>query len=163
MHIPFKKLNPSSRIWIYQANKKLSQNEVEIISRHLRAFTDQWTVHGHPLEASFDVRYDRFVIIAANDQTSGCSIDASVRVMKEVGDQTQADFFDRGLVAVKHGEDVRMYSTRELKDCFSNGTLNGTSIVFNNLVESVGDLDQSWLVPASNTWLKRYINSGQVA
>src|SRR5688572_27622278 len=120
MYIPFEKLNPSSRIWIYQANKTLTQMDAEILRRHLHAFTEQWTVHGHPLEASFDIRHDQFVIIAANDQTSGCSIDASVRVMKEAGEQIQADFFDRGLVAVKEGEQVRMYPTRDLKNSFSN-------------------------------------------
>ena len=85
MFIPFQKLSPQSRIWIYQSDKIFSEHDTVILKQQLTAFTEDWLVHGAPIEASFDLRYDRFAIVAANDPTSGCSIDSSVRAMKELG------------------------------------------------------------------------------
>jgi hypothetical protein len=157
MFIPFEKLSPSATVWIYQSDKKFSENEKAILSRHLRAFTDQWLVHGAPLEASFDIRHDQFVILAANDKTSGCSIDTSVRVMKEAGSLIGVDFFNRALIGFLVNGEIRLVPLTELAAEFQSGKLKPSSSTFNNLVSTVDQLNKSWLVPAETTWLKRYL------
>jgi hypothetical protein len=157
MYIPFTNLSALAKTWIYQADKKLSEKEKQIISDKLRSFTEQWLVHGAPLEASFDIRFDHFVILAANDQASGCSIDSSVRIMKELGQITGIDFFNRNLIAFKDGENLKMIPMQELKNAFLLGQWNGQTFVFNNVASTLEEVNQSWLVPASSTWLKRYL------
>lgn len=160
MFVPFEKIKDSSRIWIYQANRKFNSEESKIISHALTAFTDGWLVHGSPMQASFSLRYDQFVILAADEDAnaaSGCSIDDSVRTLKRLGAELKIDFFDRTLVGFKKEEHVFTISSSELKTKLNEGVWNGDTLVFNNLVNTKRDLTQSWLVRAGASWLKRYL------
>jgi hypothetical protein len=160
MYIPFEKIQSSSRIWIYQANRKFNSEESRIISHALEAFTEGWLVHGSPMQASFSLRYDQFIIIAADEDAnaaSGCSIDDSVRTLKRLGSELTLDFFDRTLVAFKKGEHVFTIPTSDLKMKLSDGTWRNDTLVFNNLVNTKRDLTQTWQIPAGTSWLKRYL------
>jgi hypothetical protein len=162
MFVPFESLPAHARTWIYQSDKKITDREKDIISQALHTFTQQWSVHGVPMETSFDIRFDRFVILAANDQASGCSIDSSVRAIKEVGESTGINFFNRDLVTFRTGDDLTEVSLGELKRKREEGVWHGETLVFNNLVNTKGDLEQHWIVPAKSTWLKRYLPQEQV-
>lgn len=160
MFVPFEKIQDSSRIWIYQVNRKFNSEESMIISQALRAFTEGWLVHGSPMRASFSLRYDQFVILAADEDAntaSGCSIDDSVRTFKRLGSALTMDFFDRTLVAFKKGDHVFTIPSSDLKTKLTDGLWNGETLVFNNLVNTKRDLSNAWLVPARNSWLKRYL------
>jgi hypothetical protein len=157
MHIPFNTLGPTAKTWIYQADRKLSASEIARVSDRLKEFTQQWLVHGAPLEASYEVRYDQFVILAANDSASGCSIDTSVRIMKEIGAETGIDFFNRNLVAFKYPEEIKLIDLALLKQAFQKGSWDEDTLVFNNAASTLSELNEHWLAPAGTTWLKRYI------
>lgn len=157
MFVPLEKLPPQSKLWIYQADRKLSAEQKKLIGEKLREFTGQWLVHGEPLHASFDIRFDQFVVVAANDTASGCSIDSSVRVMKEIGALAGVDFFNRNLIAFKKGEEITLTNLTLLKSELQNGSWNEETPVFNNAISNLGDINDRWLVPAGATWLKRYI------
>ena len=160
MFVPFEKIQTSSRIWIYQANRPFNSEEAKIISDALFTFTESWLVHGSPMQASFSLEYDQFVILAADEDAnaaSGCSIDDSVRTFKKLGQVLTIDFFDRSLVAFKKGEHVFTVPSSELKTKLNEGAWNNDTLVFNNLVNTKQDLTQAWLVPAASSWLKRYL------
>ncbi len=166
MFIPFGKINDYSRVWIYQSSRNLNVEEVRIISEALRAFTERWLVHGSPMQASFDIRFNQFVILAADEDVnaaSGCSIDDSVRMFKKLGSELNVDFFDRTLVAFRKSDEVFLIPTSDLRSKLMEGVWNEESIVFNNLVASKGELDKSWQVPAGTTWLKRFLQKQTVA
>lgn len=166
MFIPFDKINDHSRIWIYQSSRKLNLQEVRIISEALSSFTERWLVHGSPMQASFDIRFNQFVILAADEDVnsaSGCSIDDSVRTFKKLGSELSIDFFDRTQVAFRKSDEVFLIPTSDLKNKFSEGVWSQDTIVFDNLVASKGELEKSWQVPAGTTWLKRYLQKQTVA
>ncbi len=166
MFVPFQSLPDYSRIWIYQANKKLDSKSVAILSETLKTFTEKWLVHGQPMHASFDIRFDRFVILAANEginASSGCSIDSSVRTLKEVGHALQLDFFDRREVAFKNGDDVLLLNISTLKNSLSKGDWNADTLVFQNLIAEKSQLDTAWIISAKASWLKRYLPHETVA
>jgi hypothetical protein len=161
MLIPFDKIDNSSRIWIYQADRKFNSEETNIISKALAAFTEGWLVHGSPMKASFDIRYNQFVILAADEAAnaaSGCSIDDSVRTFKKLGAELNIDFFDRTRVAFRKNEDeVFTLASSELKASLTQGLWSADTPVFNNLVDTKGDLTEGWTIPAGKSWLKRYL------
>ena len=161
MFVPFSTLSPDARIWIYQADRRLSSSEKSVVDEKLKEFTGQWLVHGAPLEASFEIKFDQFVILAANDTASGCSIDSSVRIMKEVGNLTGIDFFNRNQIAFKSGEEITLINLTLLKTEFLKGTWGEETPVFNNVVTTLRDLKEGWLVPARTTWLRRYLTKPQ--
>jgi hypothetical protein len=156
MLVPFSQLPPTSKVWIYQGNRKFSEDQKDIITGLLKSFTNQWEVHGAPLEASFDLRYDQFIILAANDSASGCSIDTSVRIMKEIGDRIGIDFFDRNLIAFSENSEVKLIAMKDLKSTFNAGGWNENSLFFNNAASTIEDFQTNWLSKAGKSWLKRY-------
>jgi len=166
MFVPFEKIQDRSRIWTYQSSRKFNLDEVRIISESLKAFTERWLVHGSPMQASFDIRFDQFVILAADEDVnsaSGCSIDDSVRTFKQLGSDLNIDFFDRTQVAFRATDEVFLISASDLKNKLTAGAWNAETTVFNNLVSTKGDLDRTWQVAAGTTWLKRFLPKQTVA
>ena len=66
MFIPFEDLPKSSKIWIYQSERKLSDEEVQIADEILKNFIETWAAHSTPLEASYEIKYNRFIVLAVN-------------------------------------------------------------------------------------------------
>lgn len=166
MFVSFESISPSSRIWIYQSNRKLSSQDKTAIANYLSSFTERWAAHGQPLKTSFDIRYDQFIILAVDENhhsPSGCSIDESVHVMKEIEQPLGISFFDRNLVAFKKDDSVVLVALPDLKQKFAQGTWNEQTLTFNNLISIKGQLVTDWIVPAGNTWLKRYLPALKVA
>jgi enoyl-[acyl-carrier-protein] reductase (NADH) len=150
----------SSRVWIYQSNRKLSQQELTLISDTLKNFCSQWAAHGTDLQTSFDVQYNRFVILSVNEQNasaSGCSIDGSVHIIRSLEQQLNIDFFNRTEVAFWNGGEISTYPLQDLKKLFHEGRLTETSLSFNTLVKTLGEWRTHGLVQLANSWLKRYI------
>ena len=162
MHVTFDKLPETSRLWIYQANRKLSENEQQIISDRLLSFNEQWKVHGQPLMASFDIRFDHFIILGVDEQynaTSGCSIDSSVNNLKEISNTLTLNFLDRSKVAFLKENKVELIALADLSNQLKEGRWQGSTLTFNNVITTKAELESKWLVPASETWLKRYLSS----
>ena len=77
----FDTLPGTSRVWIYQANRSFSPEELTEIKAALDTFITEWTAHGQNLKAGYDIRYNRFIVLALDqslNMASGCSIDALV-------------------------------------------------------------------------------------
>jgi len=160
MFIPFDNLPDQARIWIYQSDRRISPEQQELIESALIDFASDWKAHGQPLEASFTVLNNYFVVIGVNEEkagASGCSIDASFNVMKQITAQTGIDFFNRTLVPFFIDNELRQFELQELKQKFRDGILTQASLTFNTLAETAGTLRQNWKIPASDSWLKRYI------
>jgi hypothetical protein len=58
MFIPFDNLPEESRIWIYQSNRKFSDEEIAEIESDLKSFIENWSAHGTSLEASYLLKYN---------------------------------------------------------------------------------------------------------
>jgi len=160
MFIPFEKLPPHSRIWIYQADRSFSVDEEKIISDSLLNFCSQWEAHGNPLQTSFKIEYHQFVILVVDESSagaSGCSIDGSVRVLKELGNNLNIDFFDRRRVAFLENEKILSYSFNQLKSLFGSGELTSVSQTFNNLVASKAEWEINWKTSVQKSWLTKYL------
>lgn len=152
---------------MYQANRTLNSAEVSIISDELLAFTEGWSAHGIPLRASFDIRFNQFVILAADEyvqEASGCSIDDSVRKVKDLeGKIGGLELFDRKRIAFLKDNVVVTIQMEDLKKEFNNGVWDGGTLVFNNVITKKGELTNGWLTPAESTWLKRYLPRETIA
>ncbi len=166
MFVPFETLPATSRLWIFQGDRKFTSPELTIISSHLELFTNGWSAHGQPLQASFQIREDRFIILAVNEnvhQASGCSIDDSTRTLKEIGNAIRQDLFKRDLVSFRLGDKVESVKLSDLKNLYKTGIWNENTLTFNTLVVDKKHLDSDWLIPAKDTWLKRYFVNEQVS
>lgn len=143
------------RIWIYQADRFLNENEEQLILDRLYSFTSQWTAHGRPLAATAEIRYHRFVILMVDDSVStpsGCSIDKSVHLLKEIEEETGLKLFDRMQIAYRNGEQINVVSREAFEKLMAEGIVNTDTIVFNNLIASYPELENKWEVPVKDSW-----------
>ena len=94
MYIPFDNLPEESKIWIYQSNRKFSDEEMAEIEVGLKDFVENWAAHGTGLEASYQLKYNRFIILAVNQEiqmATGCSIDSSVQFIQNLEQKYSVD------------------------------------------------------------------------
>jgi hypothetical protein len=159
MHVPFDTLPEEAKVWIYQSNRKFSDDEITDIEENLKVFLENWTAHGHHLEASFVTRYNRFIIIAVNQEVqaaTGCSIDASVQFIQNLEQKYEVDLLDKMNVTFKMGEHVTFKPLLDFKKLAKEKAVSANTIVFNNLVNTLGEWEQFWEVPASESWHNRF-------
>lgn len=149
----------SSRVWVYQANRDLTAPEQEQIQTAANQFFGQWAAHGSDLKSSYQILHDRFLVIMVDESmnvASGCSIDASVHFVQKIQQSLGVDFFDRAQVAFLEDNKVITETLTSIKPKVSEGVIDRSTLTFNNLVKSKGEMDEKWLVPAGETWLSRY-------
>lgn len=161
MYVPFGQMPDDSRIWIYQSNRSLDTQEVEVASAVLLNFTEQWTAHKNNLKASFTILYQRFIVLAVDEKAagaSGCSIDSSVRVLQQLQKELDVDLFNRTLIYYKAEEDyIDSAEMGDFKALLSSGELTADTVVFNNMIEQINQLDTEWEVPVSKSWHKQLL------
>ena len=159
MYIPFEELPLESRIWIYQSNRKFSDEEMAEIEAAVKNFVENWAAHGTSLEASYLIKYNRFIIFAVNQEVqaaTGCSIDASVQFIQELEQKYQVDLLDKMNVTFKNGEFIAHKSLIDFKKMAKDKAVTGSTIVFNNLVNTIEEFNEAWEVPAEESWHSRF-------
>jgi hypothetical protein len=151
---------PNARLWVYQSNRALSEPEIKSIQSEGEIFVNEWSAHGAALRASFEILYDRFVVIAVDEKqamASGCSIDKSVHFIKDLEKKYILNFFDRMQVAYKKGDKIEAVAFPEFEKLASNKSVDENTIVFNNMVASKTAFDTEWEVPLKKSWQSRVL------
>jgi hypothetical protein len=159
MYVPFDELPEDSRIWIYQSSKKFTDEEVVDIEKDLTEFLTNWSAHGTSLESSFLIKYNRFIIIAVNQEVqaaTGCSIDSSVVFIQNLEQKYGIDLLDKMNVAFKQGEYITYKTLLDFKKLAKDKSVSENTIVFNNLVNTIEEWKENWEVPASESWHSRF-------
>ena len=106
MLVPFEALSDEARVWIYPASRSFTFEECDKITATLNAFLTQWTAHGASLNAGASIPYNRFIIIALDEsqqEATGCSIDASVKIIQEIEATYGVTLLDKMNVSFKQG------------------------------------------------------------
>jgi hypothetical protein len=145
----------NSRVWVYQSDKKLADAEVQQIQQQLNSFTTGWTAHNNQLKAKAEIRYNRFLILVVDETqagASGCSIDKSVNFMKQLEQQFNINLFDRFNLAYREDNEVLSLPRHGFEDLIKQGKIGKESIVYNNLVQNLNELETKWEVPFKDSW-----------
>jgi len=159
MNSTFNDLSEDSRIWIYQSNKELNNDQVSEISAKLTDFLKTWNTHGKPISCSFQVKYNRFIIIAAENtlEISGCSIDSSVAFIQSLEAKYSIVLLDKMDVAYRTNETIDIISLKDFKQMVKNKSITSTTVVFNNLVSNISELNSNWETTVEDSWHARFL------
>lgn len=161
MLVDFKKLSDSSKIWIYQSDREFSETEIKEIEEVLKEFTNTWQRHGQDLMASYQIKYNQFIILAVDESyngVSGCSIDASTHIFKQFENKYEVDLFNKMQTAFKYGDHINIVSLFDFQKFVNEQKIDSSTIVFNNMIKTKKELEESWEVTANESWHKRYFN-----
>lgn len=148
-------ISENSRVWIYQSDRILNNEEETIIQKMLNEFTPEWAAHGHALAAVGEVLHHQFIVFSVDEQiagTTGCSIDKSVSLMKEIEQRFGINLFDRLRIAFRRGKDIVNCNREEFETLIKNGEITGQTPVFNNLINTRKELYSNWEIPLSQSW-----------
>jgi hypothetical protein len=145
----------NSRVWVYQADRKLNDAEALQLQQQLNSFTQGWTAHNNALKAGAELRYNRFIVLVVDESqagASGCSIDKSVNFMKQLEQHYNINLFDRFNLAYRNGDEILSAPRAQFEDLIKQGAINQDTIVFNNLVQTLAELNTKWEVPFKKSW-----------
>lgn len=149
------RFSEQSRVWIYQSDRELYDDEVKQLHEILNKFASEWTAHNHQLKAKAEIRYNRFLILIVDEGqagASGCSIDKSVNFIKRLEQEFGINLLDRFNLAYREGEKVLSAPRDEFEDLLRSGKINSNTIVYNNLVQNLEQLETKWEVPFKDSW-----------
>ena len=149
------KISENSRVWIYQSDRILSSEEVKQIQEKLDVFTSQWLAHGHELLALAEIRYNQFIIISVDEQqagATGCSIDKSVNLIKQIERDLNINLFNRFALAYRDSEGIQTVNRNDFEKLIETRIITPETIVFNNLVTIRKELATNWEVAFRNSW-----------
>lgn len=151
-------INPEARVWIYQSNQPLTQIQEAEIDAILKEFTTSWSAHNQALKATFEIRYNRFIVLIVDETqagASGCSIDKSVHLMKDLEGRFGINLLDRFNIAYKDGEVVKSVDRSGFEDLIKAGKVMPFTAVFNNMVTSYRDYETKWETTVEESWHSR--------
>ncbi|MCM4150971.1 ABC transporter ATPase [Arenibacter sp. N53] len=160
MLVEFNTLPDESRVWIFQASRSFSEEELQQLRQELDTFIADWTAHGSDLRAGYEIRYNRFIILALDQSlnaASGCSIDASVHFIQGLEKKYNMELLDKMNVSYKQGEFVAYKTLVDFKKMAKQKAVSKNTIVFNNLVTNKHEYLNHWEVPAEESWHARFM------
>ena len=149
-----KNLADDSRVWIYGFNKRLGPAEIEIVKNRLQIFVDSWQVHSSQVEGGFELFESQFVFLATNDTVSGCSIDSSIAVFKELKEVHGLDALDQNLIFFRNeNNEVQTVSRSDFRIMVESGKIAPDTRVFNLMLNTTRQLKENLFeTDFSNSW-----------
>ncbi|WP_299056087.1 ABC transporter ATPase [uncultured Polaribacter sp.] len=160
MFTAYKNLPDNSRVWVYQADRILTENEINVISEKAADFINQWTRHGDDLKGSFVIKYNQFLVLAVDESfnnVSGCSIDSSVRFIKEIENELEVDLMNKLNVTFKDNNSINVVKLSDFQKFAKEKKITAETIVFNNMVNTKAEFENQWELPAQESWHKRFL------
>lgn len=162
MLIPFHDLDPGSKVWIFQAENEMTENQATAIKELLWEFLQDWTAHNAQLYTSGDVLHHRFIVIMVDERyqgASGCSLDKMTHFIQYMEHKFGIILLERMTVAYElspSGEIVTV-PLNQLGDMSKAGVIQPETIVYNNLVKTKAEFEEGWKTKIKDSWHKRFI------
>ena len=125
----------------------------------IKDFLNNWKSHGVSLNSGFEIKYNRFIVIAQDQNVqsaSGCSIDSMVNFIQKLEKQYNISLLDKLNVSYKQGDYIAYKSLKDFKKMVKDGAVSKNTIVFNNLVQTKLEYTNYWEVPAFESWHARF-------
>jgi hypothetical protein len=157
--VDFDQLPDDARLWIFPAERALSEAEQARLLEEVDRFIAQWGAHTVPLTAGRELRYDRFLLVAVDQRSagpSGCSIDALFRRTEALEREIGIELVNHAPVVFRRGSAIERVPRDQFAKLASAGTVGLETTVFDNTLTCVGDIRAGrWETPLANSWHAR--------
>ena len=154
MLVPYSSMSPDSKVWIYQSDRKILNQELNLIRNRLQSFCDDWMSHGKPVKSSFKLSpwFICFFIDESVQQISGCSIDSSVTIIQAIQNEYDLNFFNRMNIVFIEEKKTKILSLVDFKKCIKPDIM-----IYNNMITVKKEFEENRLIPVKDSWLNQYI------
>ncbi|MEP6685104.1 MAG: hypothetical protein ABJA35_17655 [Parafilimonas sp.] len=154
--------NANSRVWIYQASRLFTISEALQIEDLLNDLVKNWKAHGAPVKGYSNLFFGQFIILMADEEAtgvSGCSIDSSVRIIQQIEKQFGVEMFNWQNLAFIIKDQVQIIPRQQFSYAVENNFVTEQTLFFNNVVTTKKELEDIWIIPVSESWLKTKIKT----
>ncbi|SFP64571.1 hypothetical protein [Parafilimonas terrae] len=152
----------NSRVWIYQASRLFTISEALQIEDILNDLVQHWNAHGAPVKGYANLFFGQFIILMADETAtgvSGCSIDSSVRIIQQIEKQFGVEMFNWQNLAFVVKDKVQIIPRQQFNYALENNFISPDTLFFNNVVATKKELEENWIIPVKNSWLKTKIKA----
>lgn len=146
------------RVWVYQSDRALSETEWTNAEAILEEFVKGWNAHDKNLSARYEIRspYHFALIVDESDvEASGCSIDSSVRIVRQVQEMLHCNFFERENIVLKVDDGYDLYDMNEVIQGVKTGEIAKDTLMADTLVEQYDAWSDEFFKPLEKSWLSR--------
>jgi DNA polymerase I-like protein with 3'-5' exonuclease and polymerase domains len=153
-------LDDNSKVWVYHSSAPIPEEKISEVQSHIFQFVKSWVSHNKALKAYGNIFHNRLLCLFVDESqagASGCSIDSSVKFIKNLGAHYEVDFFDRMIFSYIKNDEVFTAKKSELKTLMEKNEINGQTLFFDSLVKNKAQFISNWLVPLEESWIKRMV------
>jgi predicted small integral membrane protein len=161
-YVELNELSDDARAWVFGADRRLDDADKETMRREVPRFLTQWTAHGAPVPASFDLIEDQFLVIAADESAApgGCSIDSLFRFLRDLGDHLNLDLLGSGTIWYRDAAtQIREAPRAALRELARQGEITASTPIFDTSVDRLGSFRSSFEKPAESSWAASLLSS----
>ncbi len=143
-HTIFPALDPSSKLWIYVANQKLTLNIVQDLEANLQSFIGAWSSHGRTVLADFQIVDQQIVILSAfveQGEISGCGIDKSLHVLEQFAEKNGFEWL--GHLSIMYRDEsghLHIVSRAQFRALAKEGVVTEATVVLDSSISSLSEL-----------------------
>lgn len=155
MKVEFNTLPPSAKVWIYAASAPLTDGQCDLLQKSGDTFTQQWTAHQMPLNASFIILHNLFLVFAVDvnqQDISGCGIDKQMHLVKQWENEFNLTLLNRLQIEYLHNNQVVVANKLQLLNKLQAAEINAETLVFNKTIASIAEYHTQFLIPLKNSW-----------
>tara|TARA_R110001583_G_scaffold25521_2_gene92202 strand:+ start:776 stop:1258 length:483 start_codon:yes stop_codon:yes gene_type:complete len=160
MIIDFNEIPDWGKLWVFPSSRKFYPQEIAEITAQIEEFLTNWSQNDQPLNCSYQLKYDRFIIITVDDSEISLSLEAHdslVALIQTLETKLEVVLLDKINVCYKQGEFVQYKDLKEFKQLMKNKGVSEKTIVFDNMVTTKAALEQDWEINIMDSWLGRLL------
>ncbi|RSC95656.1 ABC transporter ATPase [Tenacibaculum singaporense] len=159
MFVEFSSLSEEAKVWVYPSSRKFYPQEIDGLKEKLQDFVDGWKKEDADFKASFELKYNRFIIFSVEEGSAltNADIDKQVAFILQLQKEYEVELLDKMNVCFKQGEFIQYKEVKEFKKLLKNKSVSAKTIVFDNLVQTKVELENYWEVPITESWYSRFL------
>ena len=150
-------LSENSRVWLYTADRLLTDQEQAELPDDIERFLSEWATHGQSLRASWRLEGGRCLVIALaahGPHATGCSIDAQVHWLQALGQQWGINWMTRNTVTyydkvASTWQDMPLASFWAARKA---GRINSETLVVNAVISKKLECEPTLVCPFNASW-----------
>ncbi len=154
MKVASKDLTAESKVIIYPGGRKFFTDELPILREKL----DSFCTYFEGVKLCAEIEYNRFLIFIISDKTPLDLDKHNLLVSFILGLETdfEISLIDKVNVCFKQGQYVQLKEISDFKLLIKNKGVSKKTIVFDNMINTKLEYDDSWEVPAGESWLSHF-------
>jgi len=149
MLVDFNTTSDQSRIWIYAAEQKLTNEQENHILKSISDHLQNWEAHKVPLTAGVTILEHHFIIIALDESdngASGCSIDTLQNKIQNLEKELSISLLNRLNIFCRIEDTIKCIPTTKLAEFANKETL-----FYDLTIQKKSELS-NWLKPIKEGW-----------